>query len=443
METLSELCSISRFNSGTYADQLHSEKVPMSTVTKASYAVLAACTIAHFLNHVYSSLISPFSTTIRAEMGLTLTQIGTVASAVILAMTITHLIVGYLGDKGWRNVFVPASVLLSSVVVVVSAFASTYIFLIIAMALLGVTASGYHPTVFPTLAERFPKNARAKATGVQAIGGLIGMAIIPILGAFLLLVLGGWEVSFLVLGIIGLALSIPVFGLFRYARTEDTRTVQVLQDIETGEDGWTLNYWLSLTLMGLRGMPFRCTALLFPLYFEDIYGFEPIWAGSLTTILLTAGLVGEMVAAPLSDRVGKRVPFLIASTGVVAPLMLLLNLSLTPQILVLVLIVMGFFFYLGVPPNTAFQTEVSPRQSQGLAFGLLFSIGAVPGALSPIIFGWIGDTWGLPFSILYLVVTLFLATLVAALLKEPKERQIETPLVLDPIISPRVQSSDA
>ncbi|NHJ12941.1 MAG: MFS transporter [Candidatus Thorarchaeota archaeon] len=408
----------------------------MATLTKASYAVLAACTIAHFLNHVYTSLLSPFSTTIRAEMGLSLTQVGTIASAVILAMTTTHLVVGYLGDKGWRDVFIPATVLLSSVLVVISAFASTYIFLVIAMALLGIAASGYHPTVFPTLAQRFPKNARAKATGVQAMGGLVGMAIIPALGAFLLLVLGSWQMSFLILGLMGLCLFIPVLGLYRYAKREDTRALQIAPIEQAGEDGWTLNYGLALILAGLRGMPFRCTALLFPLYFEDIYHFEPIWAGSFTTILLTAGLVGEMVAAPLSDRMGRRVPFLIASTGVVTPLMLLLNFSLSPGVLVLVLIVMGFFFYLGVPPNTAFQTEVSPRQSQGLAFGLLFSVGAIPGALSPVIFGWIGDTWGLPFSILYLVVTLFLATVIASLLREPKEKGIETTIVLDPVLSP-------
>jgi MFS family permease len=390
------------------------------------------------LNHVYTSLLSPFSTTIRAELGLTLTEIGVIGSAVILAMTTTHLLVGYLGDKGWRDVFIPASVLLSSILVVVSAFANTYIFLVIAMSLIGVASSGYHPTVFPTLADRFPKSARATATGIQAMGGLVGMAVIPFLGVLLLLVLGTWQASFIVLGVIGIVLFFPVFGLFRYAKSEDIRNGpdSNQEKEEYGADGWTLNYGLSLILMGLRGMPFRCMAILFPLYFEDIYNFEPLWAGSLTTVLLLAGLVGEMVAAPLSDRLGKRVPFMIASTGVVTPLMFLLNFSLAPIVLVIVLIIMGFFFYLGVPPNTAFLTEVSPKHSQGLAFGLLFSVGAIPGALSPIIFGYIGDLYGLPFSILYLVITLLFATIVSALLKEPKVKSAQTAITLDPIIPP-------
>jgi MFS family permease len=84
----------------------------------------------------------------------------------------------------------------------------------------------------------------------------------------------------------------------------------------------------------------------------------------------------------------------------------------------MVLIVIGFFFYLGVPPNTAYQTEVCPKDSRGLAFGLLFSVGSIPGAISPIIFGIIGDNWGLPASILFLVIMTFLATIVTLFLKD-------------------------
>ena len=84
----------------------------------------------------------------------------------------------------------------------------------------------------------------------------------------------------------------------------------------------------------------------------------------------------------------------------------------------LMLIIIGFFFYLGVPPNTAYLTEVSPRENRGLAFGLLFSVGALPGAFSPIIFGWIGDLWGLRASVLFLVVTTILATVVALFMKD-------------------------
>lgn len=205
-----------------------------------------------------------------------------------------------------------------------------------------------------------------------------------------------------------------------------------------GTDGWTRDYWLGLTLMGLRGMSFRCTSLLMPVYLVATYTEDPIWAGYLTTIMLSAGLVGEIVSAPLSDRLNRRVPFLVVSTGLATPALLLLNYSLNQTALILMLIVIGFFFYLGVPPNTAFLTEVSPRASRGLAFGLLFSVGAIPGAISPIIFGWIGDVYGLSASILFLVITTTLATIVALFLREikPKDQTGESYLYLDPAVQP-------
>jgi AAHS family cis,cis-muconate transporter-like MFS transporter len=134
--------------------------------------------------------------------------------------------------------------------------------------------------------------------------------------------------------------------------------------------------------------------------------------------MLTAGLIGEIVSSYFSDRWGRRVPFLIASTGVATPALFLLNFHLNPTQLIMILVVIGFFFYLGVPANTAYQTEVCPRNSRGLAFGILFSIGSIPGAISPIIFGIIGDNFGLPASILFLVITTLFATIVTLFLRE-------------------------
>jgi MFS family permease len=125
-----------------------------------------------------------------------------------------------------------------------------------------------------------------------------------------------------------------------------------------------------------------------------------------------------MVASWLSDKLNKRVVFLVLSTGLATPALLLLNYSLSLGVLIVMLVIIGFFFYLGVPANTAYLTEVSPRENRGLAFGLLFSVGALPGAISPIIFGWIGDLWGLPASILFLVITTTVATLVALFMKD-------------------------
>ncbi|MFW9801895.1 MAG: MFS transporter [Candidatus Thorarchaeota archaeon] len=405
----------------------------MSRVTKASYAVLIACTIAHFMNHIYTGMLSPFLPIIRDELALTLTEAGIITSASIVTMTTSHLLVGYLGDKGWRDIFIPASVIITAIIVLVSSFATTFLFLTMTMLILGMAAAGYHPSVFPALTEKFPKSSRAMATGFQAMGGLVGMAVIPFLGVSLLILVGGWRESFVVLAIIGFAVFIPVVLLLRYARREPA-LLNSNREKDDGEDGWTRNFVILTVIIGFRGMSFRCTTLLMPLYLvASHHQYDAIIAGYFTAIMLVAGIIGEIVSAPISDRTGKRVPFIILSTAVSTPLLFLLNAPLDQISLLLVLVGFGFFFFLGVPPNTAFQTEVTPREKQGLAFGILFSIGAIPGALSPILFGWIGDVYGLQSSVMFLVMTTLLATVFSLLLREKKTAEGDVAIALDPV----------
>ena len=392
----------------------------MSRSTKASYSVLAAVSIAHFLNHVYVGALSPFLPLIQAELFLTYTEVGIITSAAVVAMTISHFAVGYLGDRGarWRDAFISVSVLLSAAAMILTSYSPGFLILAVFQLFLGIGASGYHPSVFPALAEKFPQKDLAKATGIQAMGGLIGMAMIPFLGVTFLVWLGGWRPSLIALGLIGFVIFIPFILLMRKSRVGYEEGFIDKEEECEGADGWTRNYFLGLLLMGLRGMSFRSTSLLMPLYLFETYSVDLVWAGYLTTIMLSAGLVGEIVASIYSDKMNKRVPFLVVSTGLATPALLLLNYSLSEGVLIIMLIVIGFFFYLGVPANTAYLTEVSPKESRGLAFGLLFSVGAIPGAMSPIIFGIIGDSYGLPASILFLVITTTLATIVALFMRD-------------------------
>jgi len=399
----------------------------LSRATKASYAVLIACVISHFMNHVYTSGLSPFLTAIQIDLGINYTQIGIATSAAIVAMTTAHLLVGYLGDRGMRDIFISISVLLAAVAMLLTSFSGDFVTLTIFQIFLGLGASGYHPSSFPALADKFPRD-RSMATGIQAMGGLLGMAVTPFLGVTLFVALGSWQASLQVLGIIGIILFVPTFLLMRFSNGksakleeeefEKTHIIDQEEVICDGADGWTRNFWLLVVLMGLRGTSFRSTSLLMPLYLAVAYGTGIVTAGYLTAVMLTAGLFGEVVSSYYSDKWGRRVPFLMASTGVATPALLLLNFHLDPIQLIMVLVFIGFFFFLGVPPNTAYQTEVCPKESRGLAFGLLFSVGSIPGAISPIIFGIIGDNFGLPASILFLVIMTFLATIVTLFLKD-------------------------
>ncbi len=415
------------------------ESTQVDKTRKASIAVLVACMFAHFLNHVYTGALSPFLSEIMADLSLSLTEVGIATSAVVVTMTACHIIVGPLGDRGLRDVFIPASVLLSAIAVLFTSLATGLWILVAAQVLLGLGVSPYHPSAFPTLSERFPEEERAQAVGLQAAGGLVGVAVTPFLGSALMVVLGGWRPSLVVLGMLGLVVFVPTLYLMVFSRRSRVApqvppgAADGHTDSETSGSVWTRDFVLVLLVTGLRGIPFRCTTLLMPLYLTLRYGYEPLSSGILATIMLTAGLVGELVFARVSDRVGKRVPFIVMSMLLLAPCLLLLNLSLDLPALIVVLVGIGFTYFAGVPASQAYQTEISPPHARGLAFGVLFSIGAVPGALAPWLFGLIGDTYGLAASIIFLVVTSFAGGVAATFLTE---RPVNGPAATDVCTEP-------
>ncbi len=415
----------------------------MAEVTRASYAVLIACTLAHFLNHVYTGVLSPLFPAlnglngIQDDLSLSFTEIGIITSAAIIMMTLFHLVIGYLGDKGWRDFFIPLSVFAPSLVVLVTGFATGFYFLVATQILLGLGVSPLHPSMFPALSERFPKYARARAVGVIAAGGLVGMVLVPFLASTLFALLSSWRQSLFILGLMGIVLFVPALLFMKYAHSFDIRIVEnevdapKAQVVIDGPSGWSRNYILLILYVALRGVPFRCTTLLMPTYLSLRYGHDALLAGTLTSIMLAAGLVAEFVFAPVSDRVGKRTPFMIASMALLVPSLMLLNLPLDLTTLIIVLILVGFVYFIGIPAGQAYETEVVPAKSKGLAFGVLFSLGALPGALSPWFFGFIGDTYGLDASIIFLVITAILGTVIALTLRESAREPEKVPLVFD------------
>ena len=389
----------------------------LSRTSSASLAVLAACTVAHFSNHLYTGALSPFMPIIQDELTLNLTQVGLITSTSVFTMTASHLFVGYLSDRGLRDFLISMSILATAAVVLLTSLSETILFLIVCQALLGLAASSYHPCAFPALTEKFPDSSRATATGIQAAGGLVGMTVVPALGVTLLVLLGGWRQSLFVLGLLGFVLFSPAFALMRYSRRERSAECKSVITDENVQ-GWSRSYVLVLVVSSLRGIPFRCTVLMMPVYLVARFGYQPVWAGSLTTVMLASGLLAELMSAPVSDKLRRRVPFIIASNGFMTFCLILLNTPLDETSLVLVLVGIGFSYFLGEPANEALQTEVSPAKSRGVAFGLIFSIGAFPGALAPLVFGSLGDAYGLSASILFLVTTTALAAAVSVLLRE-------------------------
>jgi MFS family permease len=84
---------------------------------------------------------------------------------------------------------------------------------------------------------------------------------------------------------------------------------------------------------------------------------------------------------------------------------------------------MGVGIGLSGPTPSAYVADITPRESYGAAMGTYRAISDLGFVVGPIVLGWLADTEGLRFSLLFNSVFLFLIVLIFHLrAKEPTRR---------------------
>ncbi|MFC3712691.1 MFS transporter [Sphingoaurantiacus capsulatus] len=220
-----------------------------------------------------------------------------VLAAYVGGTAIGLLIYGALGDRFGTRALLVGSLLLTGVVSLACAAASDIWTLISLRALQGAVASG--PAVFaPGIVKAMFGEARAvRALGLLGSIESLAPALAPILGAWLL-TLGGWRLSFELIGAIALLLA-AAFALHRRL-PQATRRPQGSYRALLGDPVY-LRYCLShaLTLGGLLIFVFGAPAVFVRALGADLSAFIAMQVTGIATFIIAAN-----VASSLATRFG-------------------------------------------------------------------------------------------------------------------------------------------
>jgi MFS family permease len=100
-------------------------------------------------------------------------------------------------------------------------------------------------------------------------------------------------------------------------------------------------------------------------------GFSSADAGNLGALLLVGGVVGSVVLSALSDRTGRRVPFMTIALVVSGPALLWVALAGTHQGLFTAAFVLGFFMTSTLPIGMQYSAEITAPTPEGTSNGLI------------------------------------------------------------------------
>jgi MFS transporter, Spinster family, sphingosine-1-phosphate transporter len=375
----------------------------------------------NLLNYIDRQVLFAVFPLIKIDLRLSDTALGLLGSAFMLSYLLLAPVFGWLGDRWSRVKLASGGLVVWSLATALAGFAPGYRTLLAARATVGVGEASFG-TVSPGLiADFFPKERRGQILSWFYVAIPVGSALGYLLGG----VLGqnyGWHAAFLMVGVPGLLLAIPIAFLRTPPRGGDDAAPAAAQaKASSGYADLFKNRSFVCNTLAMAAMTFAIGGLAqwIPSFLNRTHAVNVAWGNTLfgaTTVL--AGILGTLVGGWLGDRWQKKNGkgyLLISGWGFLlgAPFAAWALLAPTLTSCLCAIFVAEFFLFLNTGPLNTVILNVTPPAVRAMAFAVnIFFIHALGDAFSPSIIGWVSDQWGLRSALL---ITPFAMALAGAL----------------------------
>jgi sugar phosphate permease len=404
----------------------------------------------YFIEYVDRVNISVAAPLIKAEFGLTNTQLGFALAAFGYCYATFQVIGGYAGDRfGPRKVLAIQGILWAAGTLL-TGFAGGLTSLILARLLVGTGEGGTIPVATRAMSNWVPRERRGFAQGFTHSASRAAAAITPPLVVFMIPFVG-WRGSFIVLGLVSLVWVISWYAYFR-DDPKDHRgvTAEELAVLPTYADSARDTAgerkavpWIPLML---RVMP--VTLVFFahawglwmylswlPTFFVEHFQITLAHSALYTGAIFVAAVVGNTAGGTLTDwlyiktgnlNASRRNVVILGFGGSIAFMSCVLFVQ-DHTLVALSLAAALFFLELSVGPVFAIPIDVAPAYA-GVATGFISTAAGLAAVISPITFGYIIDqtgSWTLPF--LASIAILLMGIVMSFWMRPEKELQVPAP----------------
>lgn len=194
--------------------------------TGYSWYVLSVLVVVYILNFIDRQIVSILAVDIKADLGLTDSDMGFLGGAAFAVFyALFGIPLGRLADNWSRVKLLSIGLALWSAMTALSGFARNQAELTLARMGVGVGEATASPTAYSLISDYFPKRQRATALAIYSSGLYIGGGVSLFIGALIVkswndaypgggpLDLVGWQAAFLAVGIPGILVALWVASL--------------------------------------------------------------------------------------------------------------------------------------------------------------------------------------------------------------------------------------
>lgn len=355
----------------------------------------------HWYNQIFFVLL-PF---LVVEFDVSYTQAGFLATAKTLGSAVLNAPGSALIDYfGIRRLAMGLALVWAGFCYLAISFAPSYWLVAVCFTIIALAGVLWHAPAMATLSEKF-EDRRGMALSAHEVGGNIGDTLAPVaVGALLASMY--WRDVVQLNTVIGVILGVGLLYLLR----ESGRVHSGEPRPVAGGSGKKRMEW-SEYVAGVKGL-LKNTVLLrlamissfrsmgqiglmtsLPLYITFGLGIsDSSVMGLYLTLLTGASLIGGPVLGTVSDYIGRK-PIMIGGLAIAGTLALLLTIAPAGFAFVAVLVLLGTVLFSIRPVIMANALDVTPNHLGASVIGIMFTIQAAFSSASPVLVGWVGDTF--------------------------------------------------
>jgi MFS family permease len=382
-----------------------------------SNRVLSILCLMYLILYVDRVNISTAAPLIKADLGLSNTELGLAFSAFAYPYALFQLIGGSFADKFGARLTLGVSGLIVCVATAATGAVGGLFSLFAARLALGIGEGATFPTATRAMAVWTPERSWGFAQGITHSFARIGNAVTPPLIAMLVGWVS-WRGSFIVLALVSLGWVLLWWWWFRDVPATPPLSAEELAALPArsrthanGPVPW-LRLFQRMLPVTFVDFCYGWTLWLFlswiPSFFYQNYHQDLKASAFYSAGVFLAGVVGDTLGGITSDSILRRSGDRVAArrnvivTGLLGGFLFLIPVMLVDDVTLAALSLAAAFFFveLVVAPIWAVPMDIAPTYS-GSASGMMnFGFG-VAGIISPAVFGYLIDrtgSWTLPFA---------------------------------------------
>jgi len=293
-----------------------SEADVQAPATGTAYPVLFAISFCHVLNDLIQALVPSIYPLLKETYALDFAQIGLITLAFQLTASLFQPVVGLVADKKPMPYSLAFGMVFTLAGLVVSAFASTYLLLILGVSLIGAGSAIFHPES-ARIARMASGGRYGLAQSIFQVGGNAGSALGPLAAAFLILPFGQSAIGWFGIAAIMAAAILWRIGIWyaQHLKERASRPRRPVKDWGLSRNKIALCLLILIALSFSKSFYTAGLSSFLQFYMIDRFGVD-LQQSQLFLFLFTGAVaLGTFFGGPIGDRFGRKVVMLASVLG--------------------------------------------------------------------------------------------------------------------------------